>query len=294
LDVIHLLDLDPGQAVVIVDAAVGVAPGEIVVLPLEGLGRGGPSPASSHALPIDQVLGVAAALRGGLPSGSFVGIGGSSFAPGAPFSPAVREGLTSLTKAIAASGGDLKARQRLEDIEILRKQEQIAIAEKRAAASGDEDAQQLVGQLQQDLNRYELEVFNARSERYPNDLEAKFQLGIRLRKAGNYREAIPVLSAAVKLDDRQVIALLELGECLQRTKQYDTALESYLRAVTVSLTSEDVELQKLARYRCGTLAAGLHNYHAAEEHLSALVAIDPAYKDAATRLDKIREIRHKG
>lgn len=199
-----------------------------------------------------------------------------------------------LTKAISASGGNLKARERLEDIEILRKQEQIAIAEKRAVASNDEAAAQLVGQLQQDLNRYELEVFSARSERYPNDLEAKFQLGVRLRKAGNYREAIPILAEAATLDSRQASGLLELGECLQRTKQYDKALESYLQAVQVATTTEDIELQKLARYRSGTLAAGLHNYAAAEEQLSTLVAIDPAYKDAAPRLDKIREIRHKG
>jgi tetratricopeptide (TPR) repeat protein len=199
-----------------------------------------------------------------------------------------------LTKAISASGGNLKARERLEDVEILRKQEQIAIAEKRAVASHDEAAAQLVGQLQQDLNRYELEVFSARSERYPNDLEAKFQLGVRLRKAGNYREAIPILAEAATLDSRQASGLLELGECLQRTKQYDKALESYLQAVKVATTTEDIELQKLARYRSGTLAAGLHNYAAAEEQLSTLVAIDPAYKDAAPRLDKIREIRHKG
>lgn len=199
-----------------------------------------------------------------------------------------------LTKAIAASGGNLKARERLEDIEILRKQEQIAIAEKRAAAHSDQEAQQLVEQFQQDLNRYELEVFNARAERYPNDLEAKFQLGVRLRKAGNYREAIPILSEAVKLENRQAIGFVELGECLQRTKQYDKALDSYLRAVDLSPTTEDIELQKLALYRSGTLAAGLHNYDAAEEHLSALIAIDPAYKDTASRLDKIREIRHKG
>jgi tetratricopeptide (TPR) repeat protein len=199
-----------------------------------------------------------------------------------------------LTKAIAASGGNLKARERLEDIDILRRQEQIAIAEKRATARRDAESQQLVEQLQQDLNSYELEVFNARAERYPNDLEAKFQLGVRLRKAGNYREAIPILSEAVKLDERQAMGLLELGECLQRTKQYDKALDNYLRAVAVSTTTEDIDLQKLARYRSGTLAAGLHNYDAAEEHLSALVAIDPAYKDAAPRLDKIREIRHKG
>lgn len=199
-----------------------------------------------------------------------------------------------LNKAVASSGGNLKARERLEDIEILRKHEQITIAERRAATSKDAEAHQLVEQLQQDLNRYELEVFNARSERYPDDLEAKFQLGVRLRIAGNYREAIPFLSASAKLDSRRAVGLLELGECLQRTKQYDKALDSYLQAVSALTATEDVELQKLARYRSGVLAAGLHNYAAAEEHLSALIALDPQYRDAAPRLDKIREIRDKG
>ena len=199
-----------------------------------------------------------------------------------------------LNKAVAASGGDLKARERLEDVEILRKREQIAIAEKRAASSGADDAQQLVSQLQQDLNRYEIEVFHARTERYPNNLEVKFQLGVRLRKSGNYREAIPLLSEAVTLENRQANCLLELGECLQRTKQYEKALEAYLRSVAAADETEDLDLHKLARYRCGVLAAGLHNYVAAEEHLAALIAIDPAYRDAAPRLDKVREIRHKG
>jgi tetratricopeptide (TPR) repeat protein len=203
-----------------------------------------------------------------------------------------------LTKAVTASGGNLKARERLEDIEILRKKEQIVIAQQRAASSespdGEEtDAEQLLAQLHEDLTRYELEVFNARSERYPDDLEAKFQLGVRLRKVGNYREAIPHLSDAAKADKRQAAALIELGECLQRTKQYDKALECYLRAVGSSLATEDVSMQKLARYRSGVLAAGLHNREAAEEHLSALVAVDPSYKDAGPRLDKLREIRDK-
>ena len=199
-----------------------------------------------------------------------------------------------LNKASAASGGNFKVRERLEDIEVLRKQEQIAIAEQRVAADADGDAQDLVVQLKEDLNRYELEVLNSRAERYPKDLETQFQLGVRLRKAGNYREAIPMLTEAAKLESQQSNALVELGECLQRTKQYDKALECYLRSVEAAVATEDVELQKLARYRSGVLAAGLHNYAAAEEHLTALVALDPAYKDAAPRLDKIREIRHKG
>ncbi|MEX0818962.1 MAG: tetratricopeptide repeat protein [Pirellulaceae bacterium] len=199
-----------------------------------------------------------------------------------------------LKKAVAASGGNLKARERLEDIDILRKQEQIAIAEKRVSAKDDEEARQLVEQLRQDLNRFEIEVFHARSERYPDDLEAKFQLGVRLQRAGNYREAIPLLAAATESETRQSMALFALGESLQRTKQYGQALDSYLAAVAAATTTEDLELQKLARYRTGVLAAGLQNFPVAEEHFSAIVASDPSYRDAASRLDKIREIRDKG
>lgn len=199
-----------------------------------------------------------------------------------------------LKKAVAASGGNLKARERLEDIDILRKQEQIAIAEQRASANDNEGARQLVEQLRQDLNRFEIEVFHARSERYPNDLEAKFQLGVRLQRAGNYREAIPLLTAATESETRQSMALFALGESLQRTKQYGKALDSYLAAVAAAAATEDMELQKLARYRTGVLAAGLQNFPVAEEHFSAIVASDPAYRDAASRLDKIREIRDKG
>ncbi len=203
------------------------------------------------------------------------------------------EAAQTINKAIAASGGSLQARERLEDIEVLRKQEQITIAEQRAAGTDDDEAQQLVVQLRDDLNRYEIEVFNGRSERYPDDLEAKYQLGVRLRRAGNFREAIPILADAAKLESRQAVALLELGECLQRTKQYDKALECYVRSVDAAVATEGVEIQKLARYRTAVLAAGLHNNDLAEQQFTAVIAIDADYKDVALRLDKIREIRDK-
>jgi len=196
-----------------------------------------------------------------------------------------------LTRACAASGQDLKAIERLEDLEMLRKQEQVAIAEKRAAG-GDTAAQELAARLANDLNRYELEVFHRRAERYPRDLEAKFQLGLRLKRAGNIRQAIPCFYETLKLPSRLTGALLELGECLQRTKQYEQALECYLRAVDRAVQSGQSELEKLARYRSGALAAGLHNHDEAERQFARLVELDPTYKDAAPRLDKIRQIRH--
>jgi len=110
LDVADIIDIPEGEACVIVDAVVGVTPGEVVSLSLPELAQRacGVTPRSSHALPIDQVLGIAEALRGELPPGSFVGIGGVWFGFGGMQSRAVRAGLPALRAAIetAISGAD--------------------------------------------------------------------------------------------------------------------------------------------------------------------------------------------
>ena len=102
LDVLHLLDVPTGQAIVIVDAAVGVAPGEVVTASLEELidYPDGPTPHSSHALPINQLLGVANVLADKPLHGIFVGIGGADFGFGERLSAAVAGGLPSFIAAI--------------------------------------------------------------------------------------------------------------------------------------------------------------------------------------------------
>jgi hydrogenase maturation protease len=102
LDVQHLLDVPTGQAVVIVDAAVGVAPGEVVTTSLEELidHPQGPAPHSSHSLPINQLLGVANVLSDTPLRGLFVGIGGDDFGFGERLSSAVSRGLPGFVAAI--------------------------------------------------------------------------------------------------------------------------------------------------------------------------------------------------
>ena len=105
LDVSDIVDVPADEACVIVDAVVGVPPGQIVTLSLPDLARrdGGVTPRSSHALPIDQVLGIAEAVRGALPPGGFVGIGGLWFGFGPVQSRAVRSALPKLQAAIRAA-----------------------------------------------------------------------------------------------------------------------------------------------------------------------------------------------
>jgi hydrogenase maturation protease len=105
LRVEDLLDVPPGQVAVVVDAAVGIPPGHVVTLPIWQIvaDPNAPAPRSSHELPIDQVLGLARELRpGGLPDGTFVGIGGRRFGYGRPLSRSVRLNMTNFQDAIAA------------------------------------------------------------------------------------------------------------------------------------------------------------------------------------------------
>jgi hydrogenase maturation protease len=103
LQVDHLLDVPAGVPCIVLDAAVGVPPGEVVMLSLADVAarRGGSAPRTSHTLAPDQVIALAATLRGAPPAGVFIGIGGADFALGAELSPAVLAGLPRLVEVIA-------------------------------------------------------------------------------------------------------------------------------------------------------------------------------------------------
>lgn len=112
LDVLLLLDLPADAPCVVVDAVAGLPPGEVWVRPLAALvdrargpaGSGqAPEPRSSHELPLDQVLALAATLRERPPAGTFVGIGGSCWDLGAPLSAAVAAALPAFAAAIAVA-----------------------------------------------------------------------------------------------------------------------------------------------------------------------------------------------
>jgi len=101
LDATDLIEITDSEACLILDTVVGVEPGSIVELAFDDLAeRPTVAPRSSHALPIDQTLGIARAVRGALPPGLFLGIGGKWFGFGEVRSRALREGMAAYEQAI--------------------------------------------------------------------------------------------------------------------------------------------------------------------------------------------------
>jgi hydrogenase maturation protease len=102
LDIDDLLAVTADAGVVIVDAAVGIRPGQIVEIPLNGLvaREDRLRPRSSHALAFPEVIGLAEVMRGRPMRGLIVAIGGKAFGLGAAFSPRVARAIPTLVAAV--------------------------------------------------------------------------------------------------------------------------------------------------------------------------------------------------
>jgi tetratricopeptide (TPR) repeat protein len=197
-----------------------------------------------------------------------------------------------LARALHVSGGDPQIRLRLEDAQMQRARYELAIEERLARKEGTERAADLVREIRDAVNRLELEIYAARAERYPQDREINFELGVRLKRAQNYAEALKQFDLAREVKEKSALALLEAGECLQHLKGYEKALKCYIKAADSQEVDE--ECRKLALYRAGVLATGMKRTDDAGELLGRLAKLDSGYKDVQHRLDKLGRIRNKG
>jgi tetratricopeptide (TPR) repeat protein len=139
-------------------------------------------------------------------------------------------------------------------------------------------------------NQAELEVYAARAARNPGNSALQFELAVRCKKAGKFKEAIQAFQSARGDIKRKALVELQLGESFQHIRQFKLALASYEAAIEAS-DDIDQETKKLSLYRAGVLAAELNDRDRAEKHLTRLAAIDFGYRDVADRLDKLAALR---
>jgi len=196
-----------------------------------------------------------------------------------------------LTKALTVvGGGNLELREQLEDTQLRRMRQQTMIADRRVQTEGTPETRELAQRMHSQANQIELEVYAARAQREPENAGHQFELGLRLKRAGKYREAIKSFQAARSDSRRLADTQLHLGECFQKIEQYRLAMSSYEAAIGEA-SDPNSDLHKLARYRAGVLATGMEEFEKAEKHLTELAAADFGYRDVADRLDKLATMR---
>ncbi|NBW95575.1 MAG: hypothetical protein EBR28_02305 [Planctomycetia bacterium] len=191
-----------------------------------------------------------------------------------------------LMKALAASGNDLKIREHLEDRQLRWARHRVHVAEQRVQTEDIPSNRETLERLRATQLKHEVEIYSARCERYPENLTWRYELAMRLKAAGNHAEAIRHFQDVLQDVRRKGVVSLELGECFQKIKQYQLAMQNYTTAVEL-LTDREMELRKRALYRAGVLAAGLDDRDAARKYLGTLAGLDYGYRDVAQRLDKL-------
>lgn len=204
------------------------------------------------------------------------------------------EAENTLKQAHDTIGTSLELTQKREEVQIARARHRLLVAERQAKEKPSESADRLRESIRDDLNRIELDIYSQRVERHPDDFSLKYELGLRLKRAGNLPEAIQEFDGVAAGDETlAAAAYLGKGECLQAARRYEPALESYKEALTRYKTLGSERVKQLL-YRAGVLAAGLKQTKLAVQYLGQLAKLDPSYKDVGPRLDKLKQIREDG
>lgn len=184
-----------------------------------------------------------------------------------------------LRQAMQASGGDVRVRERWEDMEAHMLRLRVLHARSMARVDGAEGADKPLeasrGQarsdvepaavaaqrrrleaLETELNDYELDVYRRRSDRYPQRAELNYEFGLRLLRAGLIDEAVFQFTTAKAHPDYQLWALVALGHCycaqgqIARAKEcYGEALEGHLYADRGLIEAVGRRLADLSRRR---------------------------------------------
>jgi len=191
-----------------------------------------------------------------------------------------------LKKGLESAGSSLKLLELYEDAQIRSARARAMIAEKRAAVEKNVDAHELVKKLKDDLNRLELDIYQTRAQRHPEHRRYQFELAVRLRRAANYREAIKWFQDSRREPGLFAAATVEMGECFQQLKQYGKALECYQAAIEKA-PEKDEDSRKTALYRAAILEAAMKHEDVAKKYLTELIQLDPFFRDAQHRLDKL-------
>jgi tetratricopeptide (TPR) repeat protein len=153
-----------------------------------------------------------------------------------------------LKQGMAPTGNSFDIAQELLDLDIEPMRRDLAITDERLRKSpNDADLQQIRAKLAKEINGRELEMHRQRSDRYPTDTNARFEMGLCLVRSGQLDEAIKELQA-VRSDPRHHgKAVFYLGICFKSRNNWRLAQRNFEEALQ-QLAPGDAFLRKEAMF----------------------------------------------
>ncbi len=170
------------------------------------------------------------------------------------------------------------------EIQIARLERHVKSIEDHLARKPDDVAAK--AKLQQGrtmLAEYEVKEARRRVKLSPTDAKLNHDLGLKLAKIGQHKDAIAAFQLARSSPSLKVQAMYQAGLSFEAEKVPSLAERNYQDALK-GADPNDIDLIIALHYRLGRVAEVLGNNPGAIEHYSEVAAHDYAYLDVAKRL----------
>ncbi len=137
--------------------------------------------------------------------------------------------------------------------------------------------------LKAERDNFFLEECKRRAEKYPNDLQLRFELGQLYFKTGKIGEAIQELQKAQANPHRKLQAMSLLGQCFAKRGMNDLAARTLQNALKEKLTFD--EEKKDLIYALGCVLEKMSKADEAIEQFKQIYEVDIGYKDVSAKVD---------
>ena len=152
----------------------------------------------------------------------------------------------------------------------------------------DAQAKAALEELTAQLNSTELEHYRLCTKNYPTDLGSKYEYAVRLARAKQYNEAIPLFQEAQKDPRRKILAMNQIGFCFYMKGWLADAIDVFTKAVE-SYKLKDDAIGKELRYNLARAYEQQGDVEKALQLYRKIAQGDFSYKDVSQRVDKLRE-----
>lgn len=140
-----------------------------------------------------------------------------------------------------------------------------------------------IAQVKADKAGFQLEETKRRSERYPTDLQIKFDLGQLYFSAGKFNEAMAEFQKAQSNPQRRLQAMAYFGQCLAAKGMNDMAAKKIQEALKEKPAFDDEKKELL--YMLGCVLEKMGKKEEAIEPFKQIYENDIGYKDVAAKVD---------
>jgi tetratricopeptide (TPR) repeat protein len=145
------------------------------------------------------------------------------------------------------------------------------------------DYEQRKAAIEAQRAEYQIAECRGRAERYPTDLQIKFELGELCFQAGKMTEAIQEFQKAQNNPNRRLQSVCYLGRCFAKRGMNDLAARKFQDALKEKLEFDDEKKELI--YELGSVYEAMGKRAEAIEQFKQIYESDIGYRDVAAKVD---------